>query len=580
MKKLILITPVIALFLCLSFSAKCQALQRETAYQIKCKGTGKVIDIRNGSDKPGTSLLQKTADSSLSQKFTFIKVADSIYNIITNNNLFISLKQQILTSEGGNTPVASGPGSYPFILIQDQIYNTPTKPVVSIGTPRPALQQWKLIPVDSDGFTYLIQSTALPDMVLAPVDNRNGSALKLVKHNNGAKQKWIISDPEDMINAPLATPSEINHFTKINDHQMGVAVLGGETSKPFFYHDGNKVYRYKKILNEDNMPGYLAEIVREKSRILGAITEKITDVAGLGVDIYNGIKGLWSDDKTPNLWYYDVWLPSSPLRKTVCGKMHEDAYICPQDYLHTKVTVDKDVNLYITPSPAFSAFSNNQNLASPVTNIEGEVKIYSPNDGLIPSNPLLMQIKKDDNVCMYGPWMGDILDFSETIPGHYRDNNEIHPLNQIWYKKNNETTLIATVDETGYFDKKNNKEIEASGLNQKMRFYVAFEIPSSILNAATTENDCLEYQINGVAFKFSDTEVMDIDEKVISLKYKGKEKLKIRDNSFVRLQKTHKIFFDMIKQRANGDIQGYIVVETEKITKPGGSINLFVKKTR
>ena len=38
--------------------------------------------------------------------------------------------------------------------------------------------------------------------------------------------------------------------------------------------------------------------------------------------------------------------------------------------------------------------------------------------------------------------------------------------------------------------------------------------------------------------------------------------------------------FDTVKQRATGDIQGFIVVETEKITKPGGSINLFVKKTR
>jgi hypothetical protein len=80
-----------------------------------------------------------------------------------------------------------------------------------------------------------------------------------------------------------------------------------------------------------------------------------------------------------------------------------------------------------------------------------------------------------------------------------------------------------------------------------------------------------------VGFHFTDNPAVDIEPETLTLKYNGVTRLKVNNNSFARGQKTHRVFFDKVRTRANGSVQGYIVVETESISKQGGSINIFVK---
>jgi hypothetical protein len=182
--------------------------------------------------------------------------------------------------------------------------------------------------------------------------------------------------------------------------------------------------------------------------------------------------------------------------------------------------------------------------------------------------------------------MGDILDLNLKVPIPFTDskialgnidlrkNNEIHPMNQIWRKVGNETQLVAIVDGTGYFQKIGNNEVAASGLGQRMRFYIAFSMPAKQPVATQVTR---EYNIDGIAFDATDNPVLDIQPETLTFKYKGVVRLKINDNPTVRLQRTHKVFFDKVRTRADGSVQGYIVVETEPISKQGGSINIFVK---
>lgn len=552
-----------------------------TVYQVKCKGSGKAMDVRGGSDAPGTQVWQYAVNRTAAQRFTFVKAGDNVYNIITNANLFVSLKFEMVSSTGGQAPSVMGP----YRLAQEKIYNEPDGPIFVMGSPDPKRQRWRLIPADGDGFTYIIESVAFPGKVLEPVNTSSGIGIRLGLNNGLSRQKWVINEPDDMMNAPMATSAEIIEFNRINTNQLGVGILGGETTKPFYFHDGNGRYKYKKVIDAAKLPGVLVNKIQQKLGVFGSLLSPASLVLDLATDIKDWIFGSSSTKMD-----MDCWVPVTQLKRTLCGQLKEDAKICTQDYLHTQVTIDKDLNFHVKPGPTFTYMLSNPLLTDEFDNIEGEVKLknISPSS-LQPANPLLLELKKNEKVCLFGPWMGDILEISATVPVpttdvivegniNLRQNNEIHPVNQIWYKNGEETVLIATVDETGYFEKKGNGEIEASGLNQRMRFYVAFQIPASVLNAPASENSLSEYHVNGIAFQFTNNEVLDIDPITLNIKYKGNVRLKINDNSFVRLQKTHKVFLDKVRRRADGSIQGYIVVETEKITKRGGSINVMVKK--
>jgi hypothetical protein len=245
------------------------------------------------------------------------------------------------------------------------------------------------------------------------------------------------------------------------------------------------------VIDPARLPGEFFNWLSDKLGDAGFLVkpfEVITDIAG---DIKDWIFGSSSTKMK-----MDCWFPVSEYRKTVCGKLRKDVHICTQDYLHTQVTIDKDACFNLIPSERFASMLTNRWTNETSTEIEGEVKPkhhsnYNTQTGkstenTTPVNPLLLEIKKDENICLYGAWMGDIMDLNVKVPipltdvkidvGNIdlRKNNEIHPVNQLWRKKGNETQLMAIVDGTGYFQKTGNGEIAASGLNQRMRFYKAF----------------------------------------------------------------------------------------------------------
>ncbi|MEO6612081.1 MAG: hypothetical protein ABIT05_02660 [Chitinophagaceae bacterium] len=396
----------------------------------------------------------------------------------------------------------------------------------------------------------------------------------------------------DVAYVPLATQAELDEFNQIRNNQLNVGVLSGGTTRPFYYHHnqpGEEVYKYNKVIDPARLPGQLLTMIEDKLGWAGVVVkplEVVTDVAG---DIKDWIFGSSSTKMK-----MDCWFPVTEYKKTVCGSMHEDVFICPQNYLHTQVTIDKDVCYSLKPSPSFTSMLTNRWSGETHEEIEGEVKSanmmdYNTATGkstetLSPRNPFLMQVKKDDNVCFYGPWMGDIMDLNFKVPVPLTDtkidignidlrkSNEIHPINQFWRKVGSETLLTAVVDGTGYFQKIGNGEVAASGLDQDMRFYVAFTLPAPGIKSLV-----LTYEINGIGYVFTNYTAQDVNPETISLKQNGIEKLKVTDNSLIRNQKTHTVYFEKIRKRADGSTQGYIVVQTERITRPGGSINIIVK---
>lgn len=396
----------------------------------------------------------------------------------------------------------------------------------------------------------------------------------------------------DISYAPLATQAELDEFNHIRNNQLSVGVLSGGTTSPFYYHHnqpGEEVYKYNKIIDPSRLPGALLDIINEKLGRFGVLIKPFETVADLAGDIKD-----WFFGSTSTKMKMDCWFPVSEYRKTVCGSMKEDVFICPQNYLHTQVTIDKDICYSLKPSPAFTSMLSNRWTGETHDGIEGEVKLtnlanYNTATGkstetLVPRNPLMLQIKKDENVCMYGPWVGDVLDLNFKVPVPLTDTkidignidlrkgNEIHPINQFWRISGKETQLIAVVDGTGYFEKTGNREVAASGLNQDMLFYVAFMIP-----APGTNTPVLTYDINGIGFEFTNFPAQEVKPETLSLKLNGVEKLRVNDNSFLRTQKTHSVYFEKLRKTADGSIQGYIVVQTERITNRGGSINIFVK---
>ncbi|MBK8627127.1 MAG: hypothetical protein IPN86_16650 [Saprospiraceae bacterium] len=241
----------------------------------------------------------------------------------------------------------------------------------------------------------------------------------------------------------------------------------------------------------------------------------------------------WCSNDGAKLSAIDCWYPVTKNKETVCGIVEENSKICSQDYVHTVITKDKDYNITISPNEFFKNFKQNKRIQKQKESIEGEAYLIQENSNSIrPLNPRLISIKRNENVCLFGAWVGDIFDIYDfNLGGNMiiRENNEIHPINQLWYKDNNKTLLTAMVDGTGYFDIKdrNGTQVEASGLNQKMSFYKAFLIPSDCV-----ENEIINYyHINSESFKHSDILATKEKDDVYLLTINGKTLLNIKDKS-------------------------------------------------
>jgi hypothetical protein len=526
--------------------------------RLKNKATQKIMDVREST--VGSAIVQTNSDGTVAQTVQFSDAGNGNFTLLSKFNLPISLKFNDVLSNG-----TASTNNSSRILVQDNKYNASNSCNLSPSANCPQHQMWKLTPVFAEPFTYIIESVAFQNMVLqtSPTDPLS---IQLATVTNTDNQKWIIADPNDLIFSPMATSAEITEFDDVMTNQIGVAILSGETTKPFYYHHNQPnevVYKYKKTIDITQIPESVVKKATD-NKAGQLFLQLFTPLGGIRflLEVVGKVTSINKD--------VDCWYPDSEFRKTLCGKLSEDSFLCPQDQLHTELTTDLDYNFDIQPSIKFKNMLQNRWIGDneQFTHLEAEVRPSLL--GKTTKNPLLL-LKANQEMCVFGPWMGDILDYVVNT----RYNNEIHPINQMWYKsKENELTLTSIVDATGYFDKTGNNEIQASGLNQAMRYHIAFKIPNVVLNADASKK--LEYQINGVGIDFANSPQLDIQEEGIFLKHKGIERLKILDNSFVRIAKTHRTFLDKVRTRSDGSIQGYIVVETVPITNRGGSINIVI----
>lgn len=598
-KNILLITIIILATFSIGFGQRpdlaSQNIIKNKKIVIKNKASNNVLGLKASNTPAGTQVWQTAYTGSALQKFTISDAGDGGYYITTANGLFLSLKISLLTDGGGSTS-SSGTSN---LLIQDRKYADGIGCNVSTTSNCPKHQIWKIKPFARASQTFVIENVGT-NGVLQPVSNNSNVNVPATAQTNELSQQWVIVEPDDLALSATATQEEISEFDDILANQYGVAVLDGETTKPFYFnHDkpNERIYKYKKIVHA---PGS----------------------SSIGTSL-------------------DAWYPVEKYRKTVCGNLREYKQV-PQDLWHDgTVNLDVDANLHIVPNskfnymlknPRMESYANEQyfkqrynfycsQLPSPLNcsnpplkanatekarkdvlkfleehafdNIEGEItpamqgnpqdvpnkKYMIPANNLFSFNPVNM----GSDICAYGPWMWERILYDDwAIIGLFREshfNNEIHPANQIWFTKNNTLNLIAVVDQTGYFEvprnPSNNTEVHASGLNQRMRFHVAFQIPSSDLNRS---EKVIEYQINAKGFEFNNQPENPVQEITIPLKYKDILKLKIRDNSFLKLGKTHRVFVDRVKMRPDGSLQGFLVVETEPIIRRGGSINVFVNR--
>jgi hypothetical protein len=89
-----------------------------------------------------------------------------------------------------------------------------------------------------------------------------------------------------------------------------------------------------------------------------------------------------------------------------------------------------------------------------------------------------------------------------------------------------------------------------------------------------------DYDINGTNFQVTSSAVRNVAPRTIQLTINNEVALRVNDNSQLRTEKSHTVFFDKVRARPDGSYEGYIVVETVPIVSQGGSININVKTRR
>ncbi len=345
---------------------------------------------------------------------------------------------------------------------------------------------------------------------------------------------WIWAQP-DLNTALMATQTDIDQFNKIKTYQLGVGILGGGTTKPFYYNHNQpneRTYKYKK------------------KTIVGVI---------------------------------DAWYPVGPDKITVCGSLVR--YNEVSDLKHTWATKDRDYCFHIIPSAPFQYTLNNRwNTEKRYTEIEGEVSVkdldravLDPNrryqDKYSTTNPIFddeygpVKQEINQNVCVHGSWMLDKMASTPIAKKH--DNNEIHPINQFWFVDNaNTLNLTSVVDGTGYFDKSDATQVSASGKNLPMSYYIAFNL--------IDPNISKKIIVSGTSYDTPMPNIQSVDKQSISLNWNGKKILEV-EKQYLDNKKSFTVSFDRVKKLASGKIIGYIVIETLPISEDRGSVTVNVK---
>jgi hypothetical protein len=359
----------------------------------------------------------------------------------------------------------------------------------------------------------------------------------------------------DLIYVPLATNDEITEFNRLKSEQEGVGILAGGTTKPIYYHH--------------NKPG----------GILGSNSEYT-----------------YKYKKQSTVGEVDTWHPVSEFRITVCGTLTKYD-ICPANFLHKYLTQDRDFNFYIKPNPPFNFCLNNRwykgihGKDKIYTEIEGEVNaldldldLSNPNKAFenkySTTNPIFdakngkIKQMEGKNMCIYGPWMLDDLHTSHID----YNNNEIHPINQFWFRDaNGELNLTTIVDgETnfnkegkGYDGKQPNYEWPASGIREYAQFHIAFEIKPTEFKDFTLYGSGYDTPMPTASTQYAIPQI---------LTWRGREAIKVSP-VYENGKKCYTVSFDKVRKRNDGTVQGYIVVQTEAITKGRGSVTVRYKQS-
>ena len=85
------------------------------------------------------------------------------------------------------------------------------------------------------------------------------------------------------------------------------------------------------------------------------------------------------------------------------------------------------------------------------------------------------------------------------------------------------------------------------------------------------------YDVDGTNYNVT-TSPLPNQPQTISLTFQNKPRVVVKDSSLTRdTTLSHKVFFDKVRSLPDGSVQGYIVIETVPIVRPGGLIHLIVQ---
>jgi len=150
-------------------------------------------------------------------------------------------------------------------------------------------------------------------------------------------------------------------------------------------------------------------------------------------------------------------------KRTFCGRIKE--------YYWSNGSIDKDLGVYLDVPATnelltehqhffneYGNFENNWNVIEAEINIQEQSRKYYK----LPYRAPNTEYPFNDRGCAYGPWVMEIKDNSENLGAgnvsQHKNNNEIHPAEQIWWKSNSIENYIGHyvlglfVDNSGRFD--------------------------------------------------------------------------------------------------------------------------------